>query len=65
MRNTLVDATSSKSSYPNAEEKREMQERITRTLMNNPSFTMDTAMKVVADGAGLPIATVQRWLTTT
>ena len=64
-RNTLINAKPAKhGGYPDRKEVEEYRRKIQRILENNPGFEPDTALKMVADGEGLPVGTLERWLLT-
>lgn len=63
-RNTLINAKTSKSNYPTRDEVQEYRRKIQRILENNPGFEPDTALKMISDSEGLPMATLERWLLT-
>lgn len=63
-RNTLINAKPTRGSYPDRKEVEEYRRRIQRILEANPAFSPDTALKMVSDGEGLAVATLERWLLT-
>lgn len=63
-RNTLINTKQVRGSYPSRDEVTEYRRRVQRIMENNPAFNPETALKMVADGEGLPVATLERWLLT-
>ena len=62
-RNTLINAKPVRGAYPGREEMEEYRRRIQRMLESNPQMEWDTIVKLIADGDGLPVETLKRWLT--
>ena len=48
--------------YPTLEIKQGLAEKYTRVARNNPGFTPETCLKMVADMEGMEVLTVERWL---
>lgn len=63
-RNTLINAKPARGGYPDRKEVEEYRRKIQRILEANSGFNPETALKMVADGEGLAVATLERWLLT-
>lgn len=62
-RNTLIrDEKPIKKGGPTLDEKLALASKVQRVKENNEKFTTETAIKMVADAEGYPVATVRRWL---
>lgn len=63
-RNTLINAKPSRGAYPDRKDIEEYRRKIQRLLEANPAFTPETALRIIAEGEGLPVETLERWLLT-
>lgn len=61
-RNSLLNAKPVRGSYPDRAELEEYRRKVQRILEANEGFAHETAVKMVADGEGLPTSTMMRWL---
>jgi RecA-family ATPase len=63
VRNTLLQTKAARTNGMSLENKLELAAKVQRVLENNPKFSTDTAMKMIADAEGVALDTVKRWLT--